>query len=148
MFMTISGTIVGVGASGQLIALGGYKLAYAFIIGALLLCFFITLLGVREQPLKEIPERISAGAFIRSFYLDPREHRDFYWVLITRTMVTMGVFSVYNFFQYFLGDVSKIPNPAQQGSMLLATGALISLPFGFLAGRLSDSLGPKADCDA
>ncbi|HXD34080.1 MAG TPA: MFS transporter [Pyrinomonadaceae bacterium] len=143
MFMTILGTIVGVGSSGQLIALGGYKLAYAFIIGCLLLCFVITLLGVRETPLSQPPKAISLGEFIRSFYLDPREHRDFYWVLITRTMVTMGVFSVYNFFQYFLGDVIGIANPAQQGSALLGIGALVSLPFGFLAGRLSDRWGRK-----
>lgn len=143
MFMTILGTIVGVGVSGQLIALGGYKLAYAFIIGSLLLCFVIMLLGVRERPITDKPAPISPANFARSFYLDPREHRDFYWVLITRTMVTMGVFSVYNFFQYFLGDVIGVPNPAQQGSALLGIGALISLPFGFLAGWLSDRWGRK-----
>jgi MFS family permease len=53
------------------------------------------------------------------------------------------VFSVYNFFQYFLADVIGIANPAQQGSMLLGVGALVSLPFGFMAGLLSDRWGRK-----
>jgi MFS family permease len=101
------------------------------------------LFGVREVPLSESPKRISAREFLRSFYLDPRKHRNFYWVLITRAMVTMGVFSVYNFFQYFLADVIGLANPAQQGSILLGTAALVSLPFGFLAGRLSDRWGRK-----
>lgn len=143
MFMTILGTIVGVGTSGQLIKIGGYKLAYLFIIVSLLLCFVFTLLGVKEKPLTVTPQPLSLREFIRGFYLDPRENKDFYWVLITRSMVTMGVFSVYNFFQYFLADVIGIANPAQQGSMLLGVGALVSLPFGFMAGLLSDRWGRK-----
>jgi MFS family permease len=143
MFMTILGSILGIGVSGQLIAVGGYPLAYAFIIGALLLCFALTLFGVRERPKLEPREPLSLRQFARSFYLDPRRHRNFYWVLITRTMVTMGVFSVYNFFQYFLADVIGIKNPAQQGSAMLGAAALLSLPFGFIAGRVSDRWGRK-----
>jgi MFS family permease len=54
-----------------------------------------------------------------------------------------GVFSVYNFFQYFLKDVIGVANPAQVGSALLGVAALVSLPFGFLAGILSDRIGRK-----
>lgn len=143
MFMTILGSIIGIGASGQLIALGGYPLAYAFIISVLVLCFLLTIFGVRERPNIEPRRPLTAREFIHSFYLDPRRHRNFYWVLITRTMVTMGVFSVYNFFQYFLADVVGIENPAQQGSLMLGAAALLSLPFGFIAGRLSDRWGRK-----
>jgi len=143
MFMTILGSIVGVGASGKMLAWGGYPLAYGFIICTLLLCFALTLIGVRETPVVTPAAPLVLKEFLKSFYINPRRHRNFYWVLITRTMVTMGVFSVYNFFQYFLGDVIGIPNPAEQGGLLLATAALVSLPFGFLAGHLSDRFGRK-----
>jgi MFS family permease len=143
MFMTILGSIVGVGASGELIGRGGYPLAYGFIICTLLVCFALTLSGVKETPLAVKAAPFQPREFVRSFYIDPRRHRNFYWVLLTRTMVTMGVFSVYNFFQYFLSDVIGISDPARQGGMLLAIAALVSLPFGFLAGTLSDRFGRK-----
>jgi MFS family permease len=88
MFMTILGSIVGVGTSGQLIALGGYPLAYAFIAATLLLGLVLTLIGVKEKPIPGVAPPLVLKEFVRSFYIDPRKHRNFYWVLITRTMMT------------------------------------------------------------
>jgi hypothetical protein len=39
-------------------------------------------------------------AFIRSFYLDPRLHRNFYWVLVTRLFGKMGIWSIFAFMLY------------------------------------------------
>src|SRR5206468_4221437 len=82
-------------------------------------------------------------AFLRSFLLDPREYRSFYWVMITRGLVTMGIWSVFTFFQYFLGDVIKAPDPVKQSSLLIGIITVLSIPTSFVAGTLSDRFGRK-----
>src|SRR5262249_32777696 len=110
---------------------------------ALLAMLVLTLAGVRERPLRTDPGRFELGSFLRSFLLDPRVYRDFYWVLGTRALVTMGIYSVFTFFQYFLKDVIRVANPEQQSpsriGIIIATG----IPTSLLAGMLSDRLGRK-----
>ena len=44
------------------------------------------------------------GEFLRGLY-EPFAHSDFTWVFLTRLLVTMGIFTVQEFLQYYLGDV-------------------------------------------
>ena len=37
-------------------------------------------------------EKLTVSVFLKSFYLDPKEYRDFYWVLFTRFLEQMGVY--------------------------------------------------------
>ena len=103
----------------------------------------LTLGGVRETPNERDPGPFCLPAFLRSFWLDPKRYRNFYWVLLTRAMVTMGMYSVYTFFQYFLGDVIKVAHPAQQTGILLFIITLMSIPTSIIAGSLSDRCGRK-----
>lgn len=143
MLMTAVGTIVGVGVSGQLIGWGGYKSAYYFVIGCILVCFAITLARVRERPPNAVREPMEWKTFLASFWLDPKTHADFWWVVVTRLLVTMGIFSVYGFIQYFLADVMKAEHPEVAGGYLLAAAAILSLPAAVWSGKLSDRFGRK-----
>jgi MFS family permease len=141
--MTASGVIIGALAAGQLIRGGSYAAIYALIVVGLLVMLVLTFRGVREQPNQQPPAPFDLGSFVRSFWIDPREHRNFYWLLITRGMVTMGIYSVFTFFQYFLEDVIRVSDPAKVASYLIGTITFMSIPCSFLAGQRSDRLGRK-----
>jgi MFS family permease len=55
----------------------------------------------------------------------------------------MGMYSIYTFFQYFLGDVIKVAHPEQQTGILLVIITLMSIPTSIIAGSLSDRYGRK-----
>lgn len=142
--MTALGTIVGAVAAGQLLLLGkNYIPVYALAIVVFLVMLALTVRGVKERALEGIAPPFELGEFVRSFWIDPKEHRDFYWVLITRMFVTMGVYSVFTFFQYFLADVIKTPDPTTQTSYLIAIIISMGIPTSIIAGSLSDKHGRK-----
>jgi Na+/melibiose symporter-like transporter len=141
--MTALGTIAGVLAAGQLARGGDYRAIDALIAGVLALFLALTLAGVRERPLERDPGRFDARAFLRSFVLDPGRNRDFYWVLATRALVTMGIYSVFTFFQFFLKDIVRVARPEEQASYLIGIIIATGIPTSLLAGSLSDRLGRK-----
>lgn len=141
--MTAVGTIVGALSAGVLIQNGHFWPAYALIVVTLVVLLGVTLAGVRERPAKQPVAPFELGSFLRSFWLDPKEYRDFYWVLITRFMVTMGIESVFVFFQYFLGDVIHVADPPKQASFLIGIITAASIPTAVIAGPLSDRVGRK-----
>ena len=104
--MSTIGTLAGVLVAGQLVQPGRYLPAAAVIAAVLVIATVATCAGVRETPRRG---RRHAGSRVRivaaSLLPDPRAHRDFYWVLVTRCLVGMGIYSVFSFFQYFLADV-------------------------------------------
>jgi Na+/melibiose symporter-like transporter len=155
--MQALGTVVGAVSAGVLLAMGArwairgapapfngpYWPIYTLIVVLMLFMLGLTLWRVRETPSKRDPGPFHLATFLRSFLLDPQRYRNFYWVLLTRGMVTMGMYSVYTFFQYFLGDVIKVPHPEQQTGNLLAIITLTSIPTSIVAGILSDRYGRK-----
>jgi MFS family permease len=141
--MTAVGTLIGALAAGRLIQNGNYWPIYILIIAALAIMLALTLWGVRERPNTVDPGPFDIGAFLRSFLLDPKIYRDFYWVLITRGLVTMGIYSVFTFFQYFLKDIIKVANPAEQSSYLIGVIIVTGIPTSIIAGSLSDRYGRK-----
>ncbi len=141
--MQALGTVVGAVSAGILIGRGDFRPIYAVIAILMMVMLSLTLWRVRETPRKRDPVPFRLEAFLRSFLLDPSKYRNFYWVLLTRAMVTMGMYSIYTFFQYFLGDVIKVPHPERQTGNLLAIITLTSIPTSIIAGSLSDRYGRK-----
>ena len=141
--MTAIGTLVGALAAGQLIRGGSYWPIYLLIIVALAVLLTVTLWGVRERPLTIDPGPFDLREFMRSFMLDPKIYRDFYWVLATRGLVTMGIYSVFTFFQFFLKDIIGVVNPEEQSSFLIGIIIAAGIPTSIIAGSLSDRYGRK-----
>jgi Na+/melibiose symporter-like transporter len=141
--MTAIGTLIGALAAGQLISGGSYWPIYTLIIAALAAMLALTLWGVRERPLEDDPGPFDAGAFARSFLLDPKIYRDFYWVLVTRAFVTMGIYSVFTFFLFFVKDIIRVANPEEQSSFLIGIIIAAGIPTSIIAGALSDRYGRK-----
>ena len=142
-FMTAAGTLLGAIAAGQLIRGPDYWPIYAAIAAVLAAMLTATLMGVREPPPAAARESIELSAFLRSFLLRGSEYRDFYYVLVTRALVTMGIFSLFTFFQFFLRDVVRAENAVLQTSYLVAIIIAAGIPTTILAGTLSDRHGRK-----
>ncbi len=85
--------------------------------------------------------RFELFAFIRSFYLDPRLHRNFYWVLVTRLFGNMGIWSIFTFMLYYLQDVIGIRHPTSLLNGLLGVGVVLAIPASLLGARLADHHG-------
>jgi MFS family permease len=150
--MTMLGTFVG-GLTGLFMDLmGGITAVYYVLIGLMLLGMLVTLVGVKE-PDVVITRTFNWSEFWRGLY-NPFKHRDFTWVFLTRMLVTMGIYTVQEFLQYFMGDVVGAPfalpglgvvadSPEAAVSFFilpLLLGAIIS---SIVAGVLSDRYGRK-----
>ena len=141
--MTALGMLLGVMAAGALISGGHYRPIYLTVAAMLAAMLALTLVGVRERPLETNPGRFDARAFAGSFVLRGPRYRDFFFVLFTRALVTMGIYSVFTFFQFFLKDVVKVDNPASKASYLIGIIIATGIPTSLAAGALSDRLGRK-----
>jgi Na+/melibiose symporter-like transporter len=141
--MTALGTLIGALAAGQLARPGHYGPVYLLIAVALLALVTVTWLGVREQSAAELPAPESWRELVRGFLPSWRNHRDFYWVLITRALVTMGIYSVFTFFQYFLADVIRVAKPEESSSFLIGIIIAAGIPTSLAAGAASDRWGRK-----
>jgi len=141
--MTAAGTLLGVGAAGALIVGRGYEAIYLAIAATLAILSAVTVLGVKERPLEEAPQPLRAREFAASFLLRGARYRDFYFVLFTRALVMMGIYSVFTFFQFFLKDVVRSENAVRDASYLIGIIIATGIPTSLLAGALSDHFGRK-----
>jgi MFS family permease len=141
--MTAVGTLLGAIAAGRLVTGESYVPIYGTIAAVMVLLLLITLWCVRERPHASDSGPFRVGAFARSFILRGGEYRDFYFVLFTRALVTMGIYSVFTFFQFFLRDVIQVENPIMETSYLVAIIIAAGIPTSLVAGKLSDRFGRK-----
>ncbi len=86
---------------------------------------------------------IATIGILRLFDFKPRRDPDFAWVLLTRLMMTLGIYSVQDFLQFFMRDIVKVPHPEQQTTNFLIIVSLASLSSAIGAGWLSDRVGRK-----
>jgi Na+/melibiose symporter-like transporter len=140
--MTALGTLAGAIAAGQLVRGDRYLPIYLAIAAVVIVFLVLTLAGVREAPGTR-----SEGPALRALWRDfiPRgpAYRNFYMVLGTRALVTMGIYSVFTFFQFFLQDIIHTQNPVEQTSYLIAIIIGAGVPTSLVAGALSDRHGRK-----
>jgi len=141
--MTQMGTVLGAVASGFLMDAGHVAASYLVIAVALVLFLSLTLAGTREQPLSASPAPLSGRALLKSFWMDPRKHPDFAWVWITRALVTLGMWTVQPYIQYYLRDVVHVLHPEKTTGYLLGTILIGATVTGLLGGRWSDRIGRK-----
>jgi MFS family permease len=150
--MTILGTFAG-GLLGFAIGPLGIPAVYFILIGVMILGAVVTVFGVQEPEVQREMPPFKLGGFLRGL-LEPFKHSDFTWVFLTRLLVTMGIFTVQEFIQYYFGDVigapyilagfGKVADTAESAVSFflpaLLLGAIITT---LVAGVLSDKYGRK-----
>ena len=141
--MSQLGTLLGVVASGVL--LGGRPEGLKFAVLALVLAGVgaWTILGIRERPLPSKPPAIHWGHYLRSLWIDPRQHPDFAWVWITRALVMLGFYSVLPFINYYLVDVIGSVDVSKDASKVTGLILIASTVSAIQGGKLSDRIGRK-----
>ncbi|MEX3855049.1 MFS transporter [Paraburkholderia sp. BR10923] len=139
--MSVLGTISGNVVLVVLYSPGRLYPTVATFIAIMLLCLWLTIRGSREPTPVRSHERFELLAFMRSFYLDPRLHRNFYWVLVTRLFGNMGIWSIFTFMLYYLQDVIGIRHPTGVMNGLLGVGVVLAIPASLLGARLADRHG-------
>jgi len=150
--MIVLGNFVG-GITGFLVQPLGITGIYFLLMGVMLLGMLVTLFGVKELPAPREMPPFKLGTFLHGLY-DPFKHSDFTWVFLTRLLVTMGIFTVQEFLQYYMGDVigspyvlagvGKVAETAEEAVSVfmpaLLFGAIVTT---LVAGMLSDRYGRK-----
>jgi len=140
--MNALGTLTGAIAAGALVRNERYSPIYLTIVAAVIVFLSLTLWGVHERPAPRVA-RPPLATLWRDFLPRGASYRNFYLVLVTRALVTMGIYSVFTFFQFFLKDILHAPHPVQQTSYLIAIIIGAGVPTSLVAGNLSDRHGRK-----
>jgi MFS family permease len=154
--MLMLGSFVG-GITGLLLPhIGGTRGAYLGLAAVMLTGMLGTVLTVKEpEPPAVAP--FNAGEFARGL-IAPFKSRDFTWVFWTRLLMTLGLFTVQEFLQFYMRDVvaggaetyaytffghqlaDNAPAATSFFILALLVGAVAS---SLVAGRLSDRHGRK-----
>jgi MFS family permease len=139
--MSILGTFTGNGIAVALYVHGQPAAAIAGLIVINLICLAVTVKRVRERPASGSGRPFALGPFLRSFWLPPAMHRNFYRVLVTRLFANLGVWSMMTFLLFYLQDVVGVAEPARVLPTVLGIGALFGIPASLVAARLSTRYG-------
>jgi Na+/melibiose symporter-like transporter len=139
--MSVSGTIAGNLVLYLLYTPERPAAAFAVLIAIGLACLFLTLWRVDERPITGPSPPLRMRSFLASFLVSPSKHANFYWVLVTRLFSNMGIWSVFTFLLFYLGDVIGVAKPEKVLPGLLVVGAVIAIPASFIGGRMAARRG-------
>jgi MFS family permease len=90
-----------------------------------------------------ILEIIATIGILRLFDFNPRRDPDFAWVLLTRLVVMLGIYTVLDFLQFYMRDAVGAPHPEQQTTNFIIITSLTSVASALIVGWLSDRFGRK-----
>ncbi|MER3497061.1 MAG: hypothetical protein C4320_10105 [Armatimonadota bacterium] len=143
--MSQVGTLLG--AAGVGVLLGGQPpiARYALVSVLLVLGVAIGWGAIDERPRAHRPEPMDWTRYIKSLWIDPRVHPDFFWVWVTRFLVMLGFYAILPFINYYLRDVIGVPADSveKNATALLGVILVISSISGMLGGAISDKIGRK-----
>ncbi|HEY2644408.1 MAG TPA: MFS transporter [Galbitalea sp.] len=140
------GTMVGA-LGGQIVAsafLGNVGAGYVFlaVFSVLMLSLFV-IFNPDHSSKDLVLERFKFIDFLKTFWVNPIKHPDFFWAFTGRTLLYAGYFTVTGYQLYILTDYIGIKSPAtvipELGLISLA-GILIST---IISGPLSDKIGRR-----
>jgi MFS family permease len=136
------GALVGDLLAGFLTTPNNYWLVYSVLGGIFAISAIPTLVGIHEVPLVA-KEHLSFKKFFLKFYFPWKIYHDFWWVTMTRAFMSMGVYGVLPFIQYFLENISSVKDATLMSSIVVAVIVIISIPSAIIGGWISDKIGRK-----
>jgi MFS family permease len=96
--------------------------------------------GTTQQVVLEVVVTIG---ILRLFDFRPRRDPDFAWVLLTRLLMMLGIYTIQDFLQYYMSNVVGATHPEQATRNFVILVALSSIVTALAAGWLSDRFGRK-----
>jgi MFS family permease len=140
-FMMLAGTISAGLLAGSLAGRGRVPAVYLIDILVFVVCTTLVAVLIREEPLRAAA-RVAPGAFLRSFWIDPRRYPNFGWMFLTRGLVMLGFYTLVSFLQFFIKDLFRLSvvQAARTTGLLsavtIASGTLTALGAGWLSDRI------------
>jgi MFS family permease len=122
------------------------RFAYCVLgLGIIAACVAFVLLNPEPKTKLEPPPPFRLGAFLRSFWVSPREHPDFAWAFLGRFTIYMGYQAVGTYLFYILEDhIGLSQVDANQMIARLASISFVALIFASVgSGWLSDRIGRR-----
>jgi MFS family permease len=145
--LAIAQTAGVVGGTGIASATGSIAAGYAVTAAVLVLLTVPYCLDSRDLPLapEERPGAFDWGAFLRSFWISPREHPDFAWAWVTRFLVNLGNSLGLLYLLYYLQDAVGFTSDeaADRVFALTATYAVVLMATAVTFGIWSDRSGRR-----
>ena len=96
--------------------------------------------GTTQQVVLEVVVTIG---ILRLFDFRPRRDPDFAWVLLTRLLMMLGIYTIQDFLQYYMSNVVGATHPEQATRNFVILVSLSSIITALAAGWLSDRFGRK-----
>ncbi len=118
-------------------------LAVAGSWGVMLLWNALFSLQINGDVQQGILELVATIGILRLFDFNPRRDPDFAWVLLTRLVMTIGIYTVQDFLQFYMRDAVHATNPEAQTTNFIIILSFTSLVSALAAGWLSDRFGRK-----
>src|SRR5260370_30838055 len=103
----------------------------------------ITSVQISGDVQQVVLEMIVTIGILRLFDFNPRRDSDFGWVLLTRLLVMLGIYTVLDFLQFYMRSAVGAPHPEQQTTNFIIITSLTSVVSALVAGWLSDRFGRK-----
>lgn len=117
--------------------LGYYILAISFVVVTIL---FVLTLHDTPLPREAVPP-FRLGAFLRGFWINPREHPDFGWAWMVRFLVNFGWSSTLgSFLLLYLKNAVKVSDPSGSAAIAQVIAVAMILISSIAGGYLSDRL--------
>ena len=129
MLLTIFGTVLAIGASWGVMTLWNVS--------------HIGTISISNDVQQVVLEVIATIGILRLFDFNPRRNPDFAWVLLTRLVMTLGIYTVQDFLQFYMRDAVRVSHPETQTTNFIIILSVTSLISALAAGWLSDRFGRK-----
>lgn len=129
MLLTIFGTLLSIGGVWGLMTLWNN--------------LHIAAIAINNDVQQVVLEVIATVGILRLFDFNPRRDPDFAWVLLTRLVMTLGIYTVQDFLQFYMRDAVRVPNAETQTTNFIIILSVTSLISALAAGWLSDRFGRK-----
>jgi MFS family permease len=123
-------------------AFAGGAAAFLLPSVAAIACVCLFALPLKDVPIKEKPPPFSAREFFGSFWINPRSHRDFGWVWLTRFLIYFAIVAPVPYFAYYLTFRNHISaaSLAVVLSLLTSINYIASAATAAVCGWLSDRI--------
>src|SRR5260370_39348246 len=103
----------------------------------------ITSVQISGDVQQVVLEMIVTIGILRLFDFNPRRDPDFGWVLLTRLLVMLGIYTVLDFLQFYMRSAVGAPHPEQQTTNSIIITSLTTVVSALVPGGPPDPLVPK-----
>lgn len=119
-------------------------MGYVFFAGFALLVLTLFVVFNPDHPSTNFArEPFRLGDFLRTFWVNPVKHPDFFWAFTGRLLLYTGYFGVTGYQLYILGDYLGVENPNTVIPVLGMVGLVGTIVATIISGPLSDRIGRR-----